>query len=118
MVELPLADGGTDARCAARPIVYLDRNQWSTLAATRLDHRGVSSGVKRAAERLIELVEGGWLLVPASSAHFTETVRLYAKSASRSPRPSFKSAAIGRCAIREPRPARPARADAQASGSA
>jgi hypothetical protein len=80
IVELPSSPAASDARRPVRPIVYLDQNQWSILAAARFGHRAVSSGVKRAAGQLIELVEAGRVLVPASSAHFTETVPLYGTS--------------------------------------
>ncbi len=65
---------------AGRPIVYLDQNHWSRLSAARFGHRPLAPAVAAAAERLMQWAQDGRVLVPASSAHFTETVPLYGAS--------------------------------------
>ncbi len=65
---------------AGRPIVYLDQNHWSRLSAARFGHRPLAPAVAAAAGRLMQWAQDGRVLVPASSAHFTETVPLYGAS--------------------------------------
>ena len=62
---------------AARKIVYLDQNHWSTLAAARRGHRPVGEAERRAALRLGKLAEGQRILLPASAGHFVETTPLH-----------------------------------------
>lgn len=62
---------------AGRPLVYLDQNHWSTLAAARHGHRPVREGEGEAALRLAELVEADQILLPVSAGHLVETTPLY-----------------------------------------
>ena len=56
--------------------MYLDQNHWSLLSAARFGHRAVPAAVA-AAGQLMQWANDGRVLVPASAAHFTETVPRY-----------------------------------------
>jgi hypothetical protein len=60
-----------------RPVIYLDQNHWSSIAAARFGHRNVSPGERAAAERLLELVEAEQILLPASGGHLVETAPMF-----------------------------------------
>jgi len=62
---------------AGRPVVYLDQNHWSAIAAARFGHGTVSRDEARAADCLIELVEAKEILLPVSGAHLVETTPQY-----------------------------------------
>lgn len=62
---------------AGRPVVYLDQNKWSLIAAWKFGLRGVPAAEARAAELLMDLVASGELLLPVSAAHLVETTPLY-----------------------------------------
>jgi hypothetical protein len=60
-----------------RPSVYLDQAHWSTVSQAMIDPSRVKSAAKlTAAKRIIELATDGGIVLPLSSANFTETARL------------------------------------------
>lgn len=77
VVELGAGGEPVEELRAGRPVVYLDQNQWSKLAAWRHGHRMLPAGEAAAAETLAGLVEREELLLPASAGHLVETVPLY-----------------------------------------
>jgi hypothetical protein len=85
-LELPLGPvdielgwpGKRDLPPATRPVVYLDQNHWSTLAAvTWRPSARVGEGEKAAAARIVELARNRAILLPFSSAHAVETGPLH-----------------------------------------
>lgn len=62
---------------AGRPVLYLDQNHWSTMAAVRHGHRPVREGERDAALQIAAMVEAGELLLPVSAAHLVETTPMY-----------------------------------------
>ncbi|WP_435209421.1 hypothetical protein [Micromonospora sp. bgisy143] len=61
-----------------RPAVYLDQNHWSKLAWAMVDPSKIASRDEfAAAMRIIELATDAGIVLPLSSAHFTETYPLY-----------------------------------------
>lgn len=60
-----------------RPVLYLDQNHWSTIAAVRHGHRQVREGERDAALRLTATVEAEALLLPVSAGHLIETTALH-----------------------------------------
>ncbi|MEV0326954.1 hypothetical protein AB0H63_10970 [Micromonospora echinospora] len=61
-----------------RPAVYLDQNHWSKLAWAMVDPSRVANRDELAAAmRIIELATDAGIVLPLSSAHFTETYPLY-----------------------------------------
>ncbi|MFG1745779.1 hypothetical protein ACGFJ4_16560 [Micromonospora chalcea] len=61
-----------------RPAVYLDQNHWSKLAWAMVDPSKIASRDELAAAmRIIELATDAGIVLPLSSAHFTETYPLY-----------------------------------------
>lgn len=77
LIELRHPGQELEALRAARPIVYLDQNHWSSVAAARHGHRPVRDGERAAALRLAELAEAGQVLLPVSAAHLVETTPLH-----------------------------------------
>lgn len=58
----------------ARPVVYLDQNQWSTMSKAIFAPYRVSDVTERtAARRLLEMAEAGSVILPLSAAHLAET---------------------------------------------
>jgi hypothetical protein len=62
---------------AGRPLVYLDQNHWSTMAAARHGHRPIRQTERTAALRLAELADSGKILLPVSAGHLVETTPLH-----------------------------------------
>jgi hypothetical protein len=61
-----------------RPAVYLDQNHWSKLAWAMVDPSKIANRDELAAAmRIIELATDAGIVLPLSSAHFTETYPLY-----------------------------------------
>lgn len=77
VVELRRPGAALTELRARRPVLYLDQNHWSTLAAVRHGHRDVRRGERDAARRLTAMVEAGELLLPVSAAHLVETTPLH-----------------------------------------
>jgi hypothetical protein len=85
-LELPLGPvdielgwpGKRDQPPRTRPVVYLDQNHWSTLAAaTWRPSARVAEREKVAASRIVELARDRAILLPFSSGHAVETGPLY-----------------------------------------
>lgn len=70
-VELPTADNGDPI--AARRVVYLDQNHWSTLSRSLHTPSRVPQTELTAARHLVRLVESRQVLLPLSAGHLTET---------------------------------------------
>ncbi len=68
---------------AGRPLVYLDQNHWSTIAAVREGPAGVTTEQARAAQVLADLVHDRRILLPVSGAHLVETTPVAGRSARR-----------------------------------
>jgi hypothetical protein len=86
---------------AGRPVVYLDQNHWSAIAAARFAHGTVSRDEARAANCLIELVDAKEILLPVSGAQIL--LRLFRSTGSAgSPwrRRCCSWVVAGRCATR------------------
>ncbi|MEA2232153.1 MAG: hypothetical protein QOD83_1969 [Solirubrobacteraceae bacterium] len=62
---------------AGRKVVYLDQNHWSTLSRWQNGNVRVSTSDAEAAERLVELVKTGEVVLPASGGHLVETTPQY-----------------------------------------
>lgn len=77
VVELRAGGRSVEELRAGRPVVYLDQNQWSKLAAWRHGHGKLPADEAAACETLAELVHDRQLLLPASAGHVVETVPLY-----------------------------------------
>jgi hypothetical protein len=71
--ELPKED--SSQQLAGRLIVYLDQNQWSTIAKTRHDPSRVNDEDSQAAHQLAELVQQQRIVLPASAGHYYETTK-------------------------------------------
>jgi hypothetical protein len=56
-----------------RPVVYLDQNQWSTLAAVHFGLRDVPAETANAARRMLALGTSGEIVLPISAGHAIET---------------------------------------------
>lgn len=89
LLSLVLSDGATttvalqlgaprqEDYLTERPIVYLDQNHWSKLAAARCGGRGVSAEDAAAAEVLAGLGTARRIILPLSAGHAVETGALY-----------------------------------------
>lgn len=71
--EVPTSTGVAPA--AGRTVVYLDQKDWSTLANAVSAPQRVSETERKAALRIVGLVQDGKLLLPLSSAHIAETCK-------------------------------------------
>lgn len=65
------------AHLASRPLVYLDQNHWSKLAAVRYGGRGVDREDADAARVLMTLAQHGRIVLPLSAGHAVETGAMY-----------------------------------------
>lgn len=61
----------------SRPVVYLDQNHWSTLAAVRFRLRDIDGKTADAARRLLQLAADRRIILPLSAGHAIETSRQY-----------------------------------------
>ena len=77
VVELRRPGQSAEELRAGRPTVYLDQNQWSTMAAARHGHRRVRCEEVQAARTLAELAQSGQILLPVSAAHLVEATPLH-----------------------------------------
>jgi hypothetical protein len=77
IVELRRPEVDLDALRAGRPIVYLDQNHWSTLAAVRHGQRPAREDEVEPARRLMDLDDAERVLLPVSAAHLVETTPLH-----------------------------------------
>ncbi len=77
LVELCRPGMSVAAQRAGRPVLYLDQNHWSALAAARHGHRPVRDAERQAALRLAAMVNAGEVLLPASAGHLVETTPLH-----------------------------------------
>jgi hypothetical protein len=77
VVELRRPNASVRELRAERPIVYLDQNHWSTLAAVRHGERPARAEEVEPAQRLMQLVEDERLLRPVSAGHLVETMPLH-----------------------------------------
>jgi hypothetical protein len=72
-LELPRHDGAD--QLSGRLVVYLDQNQWSTLAKAVAGESSVPDPDRDAALRLVEWADQRMIILPASSGHHYETTK-------------------------------------------
>jgi hypothetical protein len=72
-LELPRHDGAN--QLSGRLVVYLDQNQWSTLAKAVASASSVPDPDRDAALRLVEWADERMIILPASSGHHYETTK-------------------------------------------
>lgn len=77
LVELRHPGQDVEALRAGRPMIYLDQNHWSQIAAARHGHRPVREDERQAALRVADLAEAGTILLPVSAGHLVETTPLH-----------------------------------------
>ena len=76
-VELRRDTDSAEELLDGRPILYLDQNKWSSMAAWKFGHREVLAEEAQAAQQLAALVENRQILLPISAAHLVETTPLH-----------------------------------------
>ena len=68
-----------DAFLKSRPVVYLDQNHWSTIAAWRCGTRPVTAKEACGAEEICRLACADKIVLPVSGGHMVETGALYGR---------------------------------------
>lgn len=76
-IQIHLEGRAAEQFLRERAVVYLDQNQWSTIAAWRFGGRVVTPAQARAAEEIWGLVDAGEIVLPLSAGHMLETGALY-----------------------------------------
>lgn len=76
-VELRSDTDSTKELRGGRPILYLDQNKWSSMAAWKFGHRELPAEEAEAARQLAALVASRQVLLPVSAAHLVETTPLH-----------------------------------------
>lgn len=77
VVELGVVAQSAQAALKGRPVIYLDQNHWSALAAWRYGHRRVPASEAAAAEILLEKARDRQVVLPFSGSHLVETGPMY-----------------------------------------
>ncbi|WP_434591735.1 hypothetical protein [Streptomyces sp. A5-4] len=76
LFELPRRDGAQD-QLAGRLVVYLDQNKWSEISNAFHTPSKVSEASRSAAEKLVQWVVEGGIVLPASAGHYSETTKRF-----------------------------------------
>ena len=76
-VVFELPKPGCAEQLGSRLVVYLDQNQWSTVAKARHDQARISEEDSEAARQLTELVYQRQIILPASAGHYSETTKKF-----------------------------------------
>jgi hypothetical protein len=79
IVELGITGPRALDPLAGRRIVYLDQNEWSTLAGALYHWPRISAGEQAAARALADLVKQGEIVLPMSAGNAVETGRLHSE---------------------------------------
>lgn len=76
-IALPVVSRAEPAAIGNRPVVYLDQNQWSSLASVEFGSALTGEEDDRAARQLIALAADNKVIVPVSSGHCVETTEWF-----------------------------------------
>ncbi len=71
--DLPRSDGADQLN--GRLVVYLDQNKWRPVSDVLQGRCGGAAADREAAQRLVEWVEAGRIILPASAGHYYETTK-------------------------------------------